>query len=112
MPFKEYEAELHRAQITLSDSIYNSASMQDWLNHPVKKYRRTEKGNQKMGIVAEPPKRPLYRRKSQTDLLKLSFAANGTDSNAVLSGIKMEQEIQTSIGIVGYLIGDKHLMKQ
>ena len=107
LPFKEYEAELHRAQITLSDSIYNSASMQDWLNHPVKKYRRTEKGNQKMGIVAEPPKRPLYRRKSQTDLLKLSFAANGTDSNAVLSGIKTEQEMQTSIGMSGGVVNCK-----
>merc|ERR1719412_1990158 len=81
LPFKEYEAELERAQITLSDSIYNSSSMQDWLNHPVKKYRKTDKANQKLG-AADPPKRPLYRRKSQTDLLKVAFAITDHESNS------------------------------
>ena len=103
LPFKEYEAELERAQVTLSDSIYNSSSMQDWLNHPVKKYRRTEKINQKQGGASEPPKKPLYRRKSQTDLLKLSFAVNGHETNNILNCVKVDPESNILNGIKLYL---------
>jgi mediator of RNA polymerase II transcription subunit 13 len=99
LPFKEYEAELERAQITLSDSIYNSSSMQNWLNHPVKKYRKTEKTNQKQGGASEPPKKPLYRRKSQTDLLKLSFAVNGHETNNILNCVKIDPESNILNGI-------------
>ena len=92
LPYKEYEDELQRTQITLSDSIYNSSSMQDWLNHPVRKYRKTEKINQKQGGTIEAPKKPLYRRKSQTDLLNLSFAVNGHITNTLLNGLKVDPE--------------------
>ena len=92
LPCKEYENELHRTQITLSDSIYNSSSMQDWLNHPVRKYRKMEKINQKSGGTIEVPKKPLYRRKSQSDLLNLSYAINGHISSVLLNGVKSDPD--------------------
>ena len=98
LPFKEYEDELQRTQVTLSDSIYNSSSMQDWLNHPVRKYRKTEKCNQKSGGTVEAPKKPLYRRKSQTDLLNLSFAVNGHVTSTLLNGLKLDPDGNQTTG--------------
>ena len=71
LPFKEYEAELSKEGKALSDSVYDAESMTHWLNHPVKKFRShpgSATGAQKGDKPS--PKRPFYRRKSQTDFYK------------------------------------------
>lgn len=60
LPLKEYELELLKED-SLSDVIYDYQAMQDWLNHPVKKFRPSDPRN-------SDPKRPMYRRQSQANL--------------------------------------------
>ena len=101
LPYKEYEVELKKTQVTLSDHIYDSGSMHDWLNHPIKKYRRSADSvsrNQKSGSVAssnDPPKRPMYRRKSQSDMLQVAMGLpflNGSGAGVDTTVVKMETE--------------------
>ncbi len=80
LPSKEYEVELRREDF-LSDSVYDYRSMRHWLNHPVKRFRPSERkasaaGGGGGGGGDDPP-RPMYRRNSQA----VAYANAGNPSS-------------------------------
>ncbi len=67
LPQKEYEEVLEREDV-LSDNVYDHEMLHNWLNYPVKKFRKTDsrKGD---------PFRPMYRRQSQGNVFEAQEVA-------------------------------------
>ena len=92
LPYKEYEAELMREGNTLSDSVYDSESMQHWLNHPVKKFRSGHGRDSN-----EQPYKPFYRRRSQNDLYS-NVEVDEAKHPVSLFSTQMKMEIDDDAG--------------